>query len=109
MLALINDAAHAKETLADIRAREDSVAEREDAVAAYEDNLKQTLLHDFCSKLDALAARMDSLEARRAHDPEDDDLPLPPGSPSPSTGDEGNLEAPIAPPETHDLEYEDQK
>jgi hypothetical protein len=73
MLSLINDAAHAQETLKDIRAREDSVAEREDAVAAYEDELKQTVLQDFCQKLDALTARMDSLEARRAHDPDDDD------------------------------------
>jgi BMFP domain-containing protein YqiC len=73
MLTLINDAAHAKETIADIRAREDAVAGREDAVAADVEAITRHILSDAISKIDALAARMDSLEARRAYDPDDDD------------------------------------
>lgn len=42
-------------------------------------SITTALVQDFIGKLDALTARMDSLEAERNHDPDDDELPLPPG------------------------------
>jgi hypothetical protein len=48
------------------------------------------MLVDLVGKVDALASRMASLEARRAQDPEDNVLPHPPGLPTP---DDGELEA----------------
>jgi hypothetical protein len=94
-LNLVNDAAHAKDTLKSIRAREDSVATREQAVQAREDALNSSLLADTIAKLDALAARMDAIEEELAHDPEDDELPLPPGASADPTllPDDGELEA----------------
>ena|SRR5258707_10882530 len=95
LLTMINDAEHAKGTLQAIRERERAVAEREDAVKADVAIFREELLQDFVSKIDALTRRMDSLEAERAHDPDDDELPTPPGSPMP---DDGELESPKASP-----------
>jgi molecular chaperone GrpE (heat shock protein) len=44
-----------------------------DSVAADVEAVRDVLMQEFVGKLDALAARMDSLEARRANDPDDDD------------------------------------
>src|SRR6476659_3900950 len=100
LLTIINDAEHAQGTLQAIRERERDVAAREDAVSTYEDDVRHSLLADFIGKLDALAARVDSLEAERAKDPDDDLLPLPPGN------DDGHLQAPIAPPNPRDPDAE---
>jgi hypothetical protein len=61
--------------------REQALKMREDAVAAYE----RTFLQDAINKLDALTHRIAAIEAERAKDPDDDVLPLPPGSPCPMT------------------------
>jgi BMFP domain-containing protein YqiC len=97
LLTLINDAEHAKGTLQAIREREADVTAREDAVSAIEDEIKRNLLADALTKIDRLVKRIDELEAQRAHDPDDDELPLPPG-----ISDDGPLEAPIKPPEIQD-------
>jgi hypothetical protein len=96
-LSLINDAAHAKGELKGIRERERAVAAREEAVQKREDAQTARELHDALRKLDATVARFDAFEAERTKDPEDDLLPLPPGSLMP---DDGELESPkAAPPE----------
>ena len=106
LLTLINDAEHARGTLQAIRERERDVAVREDAVANMEDDIVHSLLADFIGKIDALAARMDSLEAERAKDPDDDLLPSPPGIASGEVGgnsnDDGHLQAPIEAPDEPD-------
>jgi hypothetical protein len=93
-LTLINDADKVRKEKAALRADRAEFEADKAAFAADVDAVHEVLLNEFVSKLDALAARMDSLEAERARDPEDDELPLPPGSPAP--GDSGELETPKA-------------
>jgi hypothetical protein len=60
--------------------------------AAFEaevEQINEVLLHEFFHKLDALTARLDAYEAERNHDPDDDELPLPPGI----SADDGDLQA----------------
>jgi hypothetical protein len=97
-LTLINDAEHAKGTISGIRERERAVALREADVTAREDALARALLADALGKLDALTHRFDTIEAERAYDPDDDELPLPPMS------DDGPLEALIKPQDQNALE-----
>lgn len=87
-LSIINDAEHAKGTLHSIRQRERDVADREEAVKKREDAQTARELQDAMRKFDTTLARFDIYEAELNHDPDDDELPLPPGS-----GDDGELEA----------------
>jgi cell division protein FtsB len=110
-LTIINDAEHARGTIASIRKRERDVAAREDAVTAREEALLQQAIQKLDASADTFTQRIDTLEAERAHDPDDDDLPLPPGVPtedrctedrndipSPSHDDDGHLQSPIPAP-----------
>jgi hypothetical protein len=89
-LSIINDAEHAKGTLQAIRDREAAVSKREASVQAREDAMAARELQDALRKFDTTLARFDEYEAKVTHDPDDDDLPLPPGidgtdpSPDPS-------------------------
>jgi hypothetical protein len=103
-LRVINDAAHAEGKLQSIRDREKAVTAREDAVTAREDALNRIALQGALHKMDALRQRIDSNEADEARDPDDDELPLPPGSPMP---DDGDLEAPTRAPEDQNAVEED--
>jgi hypothetical protein len=105
-LTLINDAEHAKGQLLEIRKRVRELKAREDAVTAREEALLQQAIQKLDASANEFTKRIESLEAERAHDPDDDDLPLPPGLPmpdndvpSPSLDDDGHLQTPIAAPE----------
>jgi hypothetical protein len=97
-LRVSNEASRVRKDMARLQ-RDRAAFEAERADAADEEATRQELMLDFIGKLDALAHRMDALEAAAAHDPEDDELPSPPGSLLP---DEGDLEPklPPAPPPT---------
>jgi cell division protein FtsB len=103
-LSIINDAEHARGTLASIRQRERDVAAREHAVAAREEALLQQAIQKLDASADKFTKRMDELEAERARDPDDDDLPPIPALvdqndvPSPLHDDDGHLQAPIPAP-----------
>jgi septal ring factor EnvC (AmiA/AmiB activator) len=95
-LQIINDAAVVERRLrtekAKLAEREADLATREEDVAMF----REELLQDFVSKLDTLAARIDAMEQERAKDPDDDELPSPPGS-----QDDGDLQALVPPPAEH--------
>jgi hypothetical protein len=78
-LTILNDAEHAKGQLHSIRQREHDVAARERAVQAREDAMAERELLDALHKFDSTLARFDAYEAKVTHDPDDDELPLPPG------------------------------
>jgi BMFP domain-containing protein YqiC len=96
-IAIINDAAHAKGTLQSIKERERAVAAREDAVQAREDEITSSLLADAISKIEALTARIDALEAEANKNPDEDILAEPPSSPGTPPGaqpGDGELQTP---------------
>src|SRR6476620_5766301 len=75
-----NEADQVRRDKADLRQRERDLATREDSFQEDVETFKHAALQDFIQKLDALAARVDTMEQERAHDPDDDELPLPPGN-----------------------------
>jgi hypothetical protein len=107
-LTIINDAAVVERKLdakrAAIRAERAALEARADEVAADQAGFNEDLAQELFRRLTALAARVDSLEAARQHDPDDDELPLPPiqmQDPAPlglASGDSGELETPVLAP-----------
>jgi hypothetical protein len=96
-LRVSNEAGKVRRAQAQLKAERAAFEAEQADFQVYADSVaadRDAILQDFIDKLDALAARMDSFEAERAKDPDDEMLPLPPGSPSP---DDGELESPKAP------------
>jgi hypothetical protein len=92
-LRISNEADKVRRAQAALRADQAAFEEEQASFTAEVEAVKEVLLNEFVGKLDALAARMDAYEAELARDPDDDELPLPPDTVSPSAGDDGELQA----------------
>jgi hypothetical protein len=98
-LRISNEADQVRRDKAALKVREDALRADEANFSAAVESVQDALISQFSAKVDALAARMDAIEAERSRDPDDDLLPSPPGTPvSPGSPvpDDGNLQSPIA-------------
>jgi hypothetical protein len=104
-LRISNEADKVRRAKAALKVDQEAFATEQAAFATEVEAVKEVLLNEFVGKLDALIARMDEYEAKLNHDPDDDKLPLPPGTviaatelalgggPSSGGSDDGELEA----------------
>ena len=102
-LRISNEAGKVRRAQAALRDRERELDARADSIKADRAMVNQKLMQDFSRKLDALTHRIDAIEAQRAYDPDPNERPSPPGYPDDNSvePDDGELEAPKAPPGDH--------
>ena len=79
-LTLVNDADRVRRDIAALRADKAEFEADKAAFTADVAAVNEVLLQEFIGKLDALATRMDAIEAARAQSKYDEELPSPPGS-----------------------------
>ena len=93
-LRVSNEADKVRRAKAALRADTAAFEAEKAEFAADVESVRDVLIQEFAAKVDALAARVNSLETARAYDPDEDELPLPPlALQDPAPADSGDLRA----------------